>query len=107
MKATGTESAHMAPTLSRAHFNSASTLRSARDNSLDVITEEQELLITQLPDISYSAPPRLRHVREFISRLHVARGSAWEVAWRRGGALDGGWGGGGGEFGLSSRIDLG
>ena len=75
VKATGTEPAHMAPTLSRAHFNSASTLRSARDNSLDVITEEQELLITQLPDISYSAPPRLRHVREFISRLHFARGS--------------------------------
>ncbi|KAK7502801.1 hypothetical protein BaRGS_00006051 [Batillaria attramentaria] len=53
----------MVPSLTRAHFNSASTVRgSVRDNSLDVITEEKEVLITQVPESPYSAPPRLRQV---------------------------------------------
>jgi hypothetical protein len=52
------------PTLSRAHFgNSASSMRGVRDNSLDVITEENEVLLTQLPETAYSAPPRRRQVR--------------------------------------------
>ncbi|XP_076442375.1 uncharacterized protein LOC143281199 [Babylonia areolata] len=55
---TGPEPSHVGPTLSRAHFNSASSLRGlARDNSLDVITEEQEVLITQLPEEDFQDPP--------------------------------------------------
>jgi hypothetical protein len=38
-------------------------MRGVRDNSLDVITEENEVLLTQLPETAYSAPPRLRQVR--------------------------------------------
>ena len=89
VKTAGPEPSHMGPTLSRAHFNSASTLRgSVRDNSLDVITEEQELLITQLPDTSYSAPPRLRHVSWLLAswvlmscqrhRVTSGRNDVWE-----------------------------
>ncbi|KAL8608641.1 hypothetical protein ACOMHN_002870 [Nucella lapillus] len=65
----GGESGHVGLTLSRAHFNSSSAGRGPiRDNSLDVITEEQEVLITQVPDepplVLFSAPPRLRQSSE-------------------------------------------
>ncbi|KAK7103913.1 leucine-rich repeat-containing protein 74B-like [Littorina saxatilis] len=65
VQTSGPEPPLMAPSITRAHFgNSASSTRGPRDNSLDVITEEQKVLITQISDTSYSAPPRLREGTE-------------------------------------------